>query len=76
MVTFLYKFARTATEGDITPISVASDLTMDAGYDKDQMADARTIDTHVKKLRAKMGDRGSYIKTIWGMGYKFDTKDE
>lgn len=31
-----------------------------------------TIDTHVKKLRAKMGSKGEYIKTIWGMGYKFD----
>ena len=34
--------------------------------------DARTIDTHVKKLRAKMKDKGDYIKTIWGMGYKFE----
>ena len=34
--------------------------------------DARTIDTHVKKLRSKMGDKGEYIKTIWGMGYKFE----
>ena len=33
--------------------------------------DARTIDTHVKKLRKKMGEKGDYIKTIWGMGYKF-----
>ena len=42
----------------------------------DYFGDARTIDTHVKKLRAKMGERGSYIKTIWGMGYKFDTAQE
>lgn len=34
--------------------------------------DARTIDTHVKKLRNKMGEKGDYIKTIWGMGYKFE----
>ena len=34
--------------------------------------DARTIDTHVKKLRKKLGDKGDYIKTIWGMGYKFE----
>lgn len=34
--------------------------------------DARTIDTHVKKLRSKMGEKGSYIKTVWGMGYKFE----
>ena len=62
MVTFLYKFARTATEGDITPISVASDLTMDAGYDKDQMADARTIDTP-QILRVSSVTGG--IKVVW-----------
>ena len=44
-------------------------------WNYDYFGDARTIDTHVKKLRAKMGDRGSYIKTIWGMGYKFDTTE-
>ncbi len=36
--------------------------------------DARTIDTHVKKLRSKMGEKGDYIKTIWGMGYKFEVE--
>ncbi|MCI9306759.1 MAG: helix-turn-helix domain-containing protein, partial [Lachnospiraceae bacterium] len=36
---------------------------------------ARTIDTHVKKLRSKLKDKGDLIKTIWGMGYKFDTSD-
>jgi len=38
----------------------------------DYFGDARTIDTHVKKLRSKMGEKGDYIKTIWGMGYKFE----
>ena len=38
----------------------------------DYLGDARTIDTHVKKLRKKLGDKGDYIKTIWGMGYKFE----
>ena len=38
----------------------------------DYFGDARTIDTHVKKLRSKMGTKGEYIKTIWGMGYKFE----
>ena len=38
----------------------------------DYFGDARTIDTHVKKLRSKMGDKGEYIKTVWGMGYKFE----
>ena len=40
-------------------------------WNYDYFGDARTIDTHVKKLRKKLGDKGDYIKTIWGMGYKF-----
>lgn len=39
-------------------------------WNYDYFGDARTIDTHVKKLRKKLGDKGDYIKTIWGMGYK------
>ncbi|MBR4720103.1 MAG: response regulator transcription factor [Lachnospiraceae bacterium] len=42
-------------------------------WNYDYFGDARTIDTHVKKLRSKIGDKGDYIKTIWGMGYKFET---
>ena len=38
----------------------------------DYFGDARTIDTHVKKLRSKMGAKGDYIKTVWGVGYKFE----
>ena len=41
-------------------------------WNYDYFGDARTIDTHVKKLRSKMGKKGDYIKTIWGMGYKFE----
>ena len=41
-------------------------------WNYDYFGDARTIDTHVKKLRSKMGAKGDYIKTIWGMGYKFE----
>ena len=41
-------------------------------WNYDYFGDARTIDTHVKKLRSKIGDKGEYIKTIWGMGYKFE----
>lgn len=41
-------------------------------WNYDYFGDARTIDTHVKKLRNKMGTKGDYIKTIWGMGYKFE----
>jgi DNA-binding response OmpR family regulator len=45
-------------------------------WNYDYFGDARTIDTHVKKLRGKMKDKGDYIKTIWGMGYKFEVNDE
>ena len=43
-------------------------------WNYDYFGDARTIDTHVKKLRNKLGDKGNYIKTIWGMGYKFEVE--
>ena len=45
-------------------------------WNYDYFGDARTIDTHVKKLRSKMGKKGDYIKTIWGMGYKFEAAQE
>ena len=45
-------------------------------WNYDYFGDARTIDTHVKKLRSKLGPYGGRIKTIWGMGYKFDMKAE
>ena len=41
-------------------------------WNYDYFGDARTIDTHVKKLRSKLGEKGDYIKTVWGMGYKFE----
>ena len=44
-------------------------------WNYDYFGDARTIDTHVKKLRNKLGDKGDYIKTIWGMGYKFEVEE-
>ena len=43
-------------------------------WNYDYFGDARTIDTHVKNLRSKMGEKGNYIKTIWGMGYKFEVE--
>jgi len=43
-------------------------------WNYDYFGDARTIDTHVKKLRSKMGEKGDFIKTIWGMGYKFEVE--
>ena len=44
-------------------------------WNYDYFGDARTIDTHVKKLRSKMGAKGNYIKTIWGLGYKFEVEE-
>lgn len=41
-------------------------------WNYDYFGDARTIDTHVKKLRSKMGEKGEVIRTVWGMGYKFE----
>lgn len=43
-------------------------------WNYDYFGDARTIDTHVKKLRSKLGAKGNYIKTVWGMGYKFEVE--
>lgn len=45
-------------------------------WNYDYVGDARTIDTHVKKLRSKLGRKGDYINTIWGYGYKFDTGEK
>ena len=45
-------------------------------WNYDYFGDARTIDTHVKKLRSKLGSKGDYIKTVWGMGYKFEVDKE
>ena len=53
-------------------IALSREKILSAVWNYDYFGDARTIDTHVKKLRAKMGERGDYIKTVWGMGYKFE----
>ena len=53
-------------------IALSREKILNAVWNYDYFGDARTIDTHVKKLRSKMGDKGDLIKTIWGMGYKFD----
>lgn len=53
-------------------IALSREKILNSVWNYDYFGDARTIDTHVKKLRAKMGDKGDYIKTIWGMGYKFE----
>lgn len=53
-------------------IALSRERILNNVWDYDYFGDARTIDTHVKKLRSKLGDKGEYIKTIWGMGYKFE----
>ena len=57
-------------------IALSREKILNSVWDYDYFGDARTIDTHVKKLRSKLGDCGSYIRTIWGMGYKFETEEE
>ena len=52
-------------------IALSREKILNNVWNYDYFGDARTIDTHVKKLRSKLGDMGNYIKTIWGMGYKF-----
>ncbi len=55
-------------------IALSREKILNHVWNYDYFGDARTIDTHVKKLRAKMGDKGECIKTIWGMGYKFEVE--
>ncbi|MDD6208060.1 MAG: response regulator transcription factor [Clostridiales bacterium] len=53
-------------------IALSRERILNNVWNYDYFGDARTIDTHVKKLRSKLGEAGNYIKTIWGMGYKFE----
>ena len=53
-------------------IALSRERILNHVWDYDYFGDARTIDTHVKKLSSKMGEKGKYIKTIWGMGYTFE----
>ena len=53
-------------------IALSREKILNSVWNYDYFGDARTIDTHVKKLRAKLGERGDNIKTIWGIGYKFE----
>lgn len=53
-------------------IALSREKILNSVWNYDYFGDARTIDTHVKKLRSKMGEKGDLIKTIWGMGYKFE----
>lgn len=53
-------------------IALSREKILNHVWNYDYFGDARTIDTHVKKLRAKIGEKGKYITTVWGMGYKFE----
>ena len=56
-------------------IALSREKILNSVWNYDYFGDARTIDTHVKKLRSKMGDKGEYITTVWGMGYKFEVDE-
>ncbi|MBR3437451.1 MAG: response regulator transcription factor [Lachnospiraceae bacterium] len=56
-------------------IALSREKILNNVWNYDYYGDARTIDTHVKKLRSKMGDKGSYIRTVWGIGYKFEVPE-
>ena len=56
-------------------IALSREKILNNVWNYDYYGDARTIDTHVKKLRSKMGAKGSYIRTIWGIGYKFEVPE-
>jgi DNA-binding response OmpR family regulator len=55
-------------------LALSRERILNSVWNYDYFGDARTIDTHVKKLRSKIGEKGELIKTIWGMGYKFGEK--
>lgn len=57
-------------------IALSREKILNNVWNYDYFGDARTIDTHVKKLRSKMGEKGDLIKTIWGMGYKLEVVKE
>ena len=56
-------------------IALSREKILNNVWNYDYYGEVRTIDTHVKKLRSKMGDKGDYIKTVWGKGYKFEVGD-
>ena len=53
-------------------IALSREKILGSVWNYDYFGDARTIDTHVKKLRSKLMGRGDMIKTVWGVGYKFE----
>lgn len=57
-------------------IALSREKILNGVWGYDYFGDARTVDTHVKKLRSKLGDKGNYIKTVWGMGYKYSVESD
>ena len=57
-------------------IALTREKILNAVWNFDYYGDARTVDTHIKKVRAKLGKKGDYIKTLWGFGYKFECDDD
>lgn len=57
-------------------IALTREKILNAVWNFDYYGDARTVDTHIKKVRAKLGKKGDYIKTLWGFGYKFECEDD
>lgn len=57
-------------------IALTREKILNAVWNFDYYGDARTVDTHIKKVRAKLGKKGDYIKTLWGFGYKFEYNDD
>lgn len=57
-------------------LALSREKILNSVWNYDYFGDARTIDTHVKKLRNKLGEKGNCIKTIWGMGYKFEVENQ
>jgi len=55
-------------------LALSREKILNSVWDYDYYGDARTVDTHVKKLRSKLGEAGRYIKTIWGTGYKYEVE--
>lgn len=56
-------------------IALSREKILNNVWDYDYFGDVRTVDTHVKKLRSKLGDKADYIKTVWGLGYKFEVDE-
>ncbi len=55
-------------------IALSRDKILNTVWNYDYYGDSRTIDSHIKKIRHKLGKKGKYIKTIRGIGYKFEIK--